>query len=73
MSDFKRYTVSINKKGEWRAYDKKTNQFHENVVSESRDKLAGLLKKETGFNKHYRRRGEWILSNGQEVDLKKSE
>lgn len=70
MVDFKRYTVSINKQGEWRAYDKKTNTYHDNVVASTRDKLIVLLKNETGFNKHYRRNGEWILCNEQIIEKK---
>ena len=44
MVDFKRYIVSMNKQGEWRAYDKKTNNSYDDIVSNSRDKLSVLLK-----------------------------
>ena len=63
MVDFKRFTVSVSKNGDWRAYDKKTNQSHENVVAKSKDKLVCQLKESTGFTKHYRRRNEWVLTN----------
>ena len=63
MTEFTRYTVGVNKEGEWRAYNKKTNNSYDDVVSKSRDKLVTQLKEKTGYNKHYRRRGEWILCN----------
>ena len=73
MSDYTRYTVSVNKEGEWRAYNKKTNNSHDDVVSKSRDKLVTQLKEKTGYNKHYRRRREWILCNDTIVEKDKKD
>tara|TARA_B100001093_G_scaffold471584_1_gene493978 strand:+ start:256 stop:483 length:228 start_codon:yes stop_codon:yes gene_type:complete len=63
MVDYLRYTASVNKKGEWRAYEKKTNKSQENIVADTKDRLVTMLKKEKQFTRHYRRRGEWVLCN----------